>query len=466
MTENNSTRRSKRNRISAFDVSRISLQTVPKVRKINNKMSNPGQALPPSIIDMSENIITNRPNMNNMPSTSGNQGNPNTFPIPSRELDPLAAIVNESINETGINLRPIVREIISEEISKVNENIRQLSNMIQSMAMGSNQNSVNNANTNSNPRNPTPVSCIEESLLREIATRHNPTPESWQSSLQRGIRVDKFGFKFDGNPSGLSVEDFVFRLEHLQSQYQITWEEIYSDFHLLVSDMARNWYWLQIKSKMVTDWPSLKHALLNRFKTTRTDFEVMRDIVERKQLPGENTDKFFHEVNLMRSRLKQPIAEYELIKIVKRNLRENIAKYIYPMSISSMEHLRNECLEVEKVFPRRDSRVNVPITNRSLRVNEACIGLEEMEQTEDYNEMEEVAAFSNTMVCWNCKKPGHFFMDCQATERSLFCYRCGRPNTITPKCPNCRSGNYKKNAMEAGNRRSAEKTASTPTQTQ
>lgn len=282
--------------------------------------------------------------------------------------------------------------------------------------------------------------------------------------LYRAIRVEKFGFKFDGNPTGLAVEDFVFRLEHLQAQYQISWEEIYSDFHMLVADTARNWYWLQIQNKMVTNWQSLKHALLNRFKTRRTNFEVMRDIVERKQLPGENIDKFFHELNILRSRLDQPIAEYELIRIVKKNLRENVAKIIYPMQISSMEHLRVECLEIERAFPRREMRPTVPMPSRGIRVNEACIEFEEAE-TEDHNpDVGEVAAINNSVVCWNCRHPGHLFMECPATERSLFCYRCGRPNTITPKCPNCRSGNYKRNTIAAANRRSMENAATTTQQ--
>lgn len=32
-------------------------------------------------------------------------------------------------------------------------------------------------------------------------------------------------------------------------------------------------------------------------------------------------------------------------------------------------------------------------------------------------------------------------MDRLSSQRSLFCYRCGQPNTVAPKCPRCKSEN-------------------------
>lgn len=67
------------------------------------------------------------------------------------------------------------------------------------------------------------------------------------------------------------------------------------------------------------DWPGLRHALMAQYQTSRSNFEVMTDLVERKQQPGETIDNYFQAMCQLRSKLIQPIPEYDLIKISKRN---------------------------------------------------------------------------------------------------------------------------------------------------
>lgn len=174
-------RRSKRNRISAFDVSRVSLQLPPKVRKFKgNRMSNPGQAIPPMVTDMSGTIINTSDNLNVLPGTSGNATRNISVPMPSRGVDPLAAIVNESINETGLNLRPLVQEIISEEMKKVNDSIQQLTNIVAAVAGGVN-NIPNNGENMANTSSATPLPSYGYDPSRENLARNVPTPESWHT---------------------------------------------------------------------------------------------------------------------------------------------------------------------------------------------------------------------------------------------------------------------------------------------
>ena len=40
------------------------------------------------------------------------------------------------------------------------------------------------------------------------------------------------------------------------------------------------------------------------------------------------------------------------------------------------------------------------------------------------------------ILCFNCRKYGHQFRDCSA-EMSIFCYKCGEPNTTVKQCPFC-----------------------------
>ncbi|KAI8115856.1 hypothetical protein CVS40_11994 [Lucilia cuprina] len=245
------------------------------------------------------------------------------------------------------------------------------------------------------------------------------------------IRIDKFGLEFSGNQGGrdqLSVEEFVFRLEHMQRQYQIPWNEILRDFHVLVKGTVRQWYWAQLQTTVISDWGTLRLALINRYKTVRSNWELMQELVERKQMPGESTDDYFHSLNLLRAKLEMPISEGEMIRIAKRNLKESLARMVYSMAVNSMEHLRMKCLDAKRTFPRRDTRNMPGQPTRSRRyISEVMLNAED----EENGFHAQVAAIGEALICRSCQQKGHLFKDCLSQQRSLFCYKCGRPNTIT-----------------------------------
>lgn len=92
-----------------------------------------------------------------------------------------------------------------------------------------------------------------------------------------GIRVDKWVLIFNGNNTHINVEDFIFRLEHLQTHNDVIWDEILRDFHLLVTEPTKDWYWLIIRTHGLMKWPTLRCELLNQFKTNTSNFEIMRE---------------------------------------------------------------------------------------------------------------------------------------------------------------------------------------------
>lgn len=292
-------------------------------------------------------------------------------------------------------------------------------------------------------------------------------PNGGLNGEQIRIRVDKFGIVFDGNTSHMSVDDFIFRLERLQAQYDIPWAEILRDFRLLVVGQAHEWFWLYTKTHVIHDWPGLRHALESQYQTVRSNFELMRDLAERRQQNHESIDSFFLTMGQLRSKLLQPIAEYEMIKIMKKNVKESVGRIVYPMMISSVEQLRMECNEAERNFPRRDMR-NIPPPQRPIRhVNEVYMNNQEYPYADDephlYEDMTEIAAMntdqSHVKQCWNCQSHGHVFMECPSSQRSLFCYRCGKPGVTKPRCPVCNLENQKRGVGTTGNPRRTENPA-------
>lgn len=115
---------------------------------------------------------------------------------------------------------------------------------------------------------------------------------------------------------------------------------------------------MQQRNNCKKDWEYLKHGLVKRFKTRRTCFEEMLDLLERKQLSGESINTFFHDINLMRSKLERPVSEFEMISLVKKILRKTLSSIVYSMQVSSLEQLKVECLEVERTFFVKNTNQN------------------------------------------------------------------------------------------------------------
>lgn len=271
-----------------------------------------------------------------------------------------------------------------------------------------------------------------------------------QLPIMGPIRIDKWNIVFDGNPDKLYVEDFVFRVEHLQRHHGCSWKEVIRDFHRLLRGDAEDWYWLTIDTKPIRGWEDLKEALLQEYRTNRSEYEFMRDLEERKQKPGESLDAFFQAVRKLRAKLRTPLPEYEMLRIIKRNLRTNIAQIVYPMNIYTVEQLRDVCKEVERNFLRRDNFTNIPQarTNQVRRpyVNEISQSPEKEEYTGTVEEIQyrkgkymanPTRIGNHKLVCWNCKEPGHPFMECESKQRNLFCYRCGLEDVTCKDCSRC-----------------------------
>ncbi|GBO99563.1 hypothetical protein EVAR_70159_1 [Eumeta japonica] len=323
------------------------------------------------------------------------------------------------------------------ENKKLREEI--LPNIIKLNGSGSHQNQIS----------PTASIQSSQSACRN-SNAGNPDPYN-------RIRIDKWGLEFNGNSSKLAVEDFIFRIERFKHQYQVSWDDVMDNFHLFVKGAAEKWYWLFIQTNLVTEWETLKEALLKQYKSTRSSFELMSDLVERKQLPGESIDTFFFAMNEMRSRLNISMPEREMVKLVKKNLREDLKARVYPIAVESVEELRRECVEAEKVFGKKVTRnlattvhgdryhrqvneiVEKPVEN-SMTCQEACEDVAALE-TGRFNALK----VRNPLVCWNCRQTGHVFMDCPSSERFLFCFKCGKPDVIAPNCSNCSTKNAVRN---------------------
>ena len=71
---------------------------------------------------------------------------------------------------------------------------------------------------------------------------------------------------------------------------------------------------------------------------------------------------------------------------------------------------------------------------------------DDINDTENISEIRRHIA-KESLICWNCDKPGHRFDDCVG-PRKIFCFGCGAKEIFKPMCPKCNpSGNRKRDVL-------------------
>lgn len=79
-------------------------------------------------------------------------------------------------------------------------------------------------------------------------------------------KIPQWDIVFERNQDILAVEDFIFKLERLQAQYNCPWPDIVRESNCLVKGEASDRFWLYLRSNPLPDWVTLRQALLHQFQ--------------------------------------------------------------------------------------------------------------------------------------------------------------------------------------------------------
>ena len=308
-----------------------------------------------------------------------------------------------------------------------------------------------------------------------------------QQAVCDRVRIDKWCLRFDGR-TGISVAEFIFRLETTRNQYQYPWAEIMRDFPILVQGDALKLYWKFVRHNPEMSWPKLKEALQHRFGSRKLDLDIWKEMTERKQGHKEKFVEFYDAILDLRDKLSNDLPDREVIKLIKQNATRFIRNMVYPQKIETVEELFEACIEVETAFsqyeePKRTfPQQSQPKQRTAFAISEAGENVDRYEWTDD----EEIAVVDvqrhkqnqqkrstqkqqkqpqmppPSYQCFNCKQIGHGFFNCPQPQKDIFCFKCGLPNHVLPQCPNCNQGNCEKSVKERANSRSTQTQTTQP----
>jgi len=97
-----------------------------------------------------------------------------------------------------------------------------------------------------------------QSRTNDRESSHQLHPEidrnsSFQGPRPKDVRLDRWDFKFDGSGRGMTVESFLYRVDRLQELYDLSRQQVFREFHLLLAGAATKWYW-QLMEDMAEDY--------------------------------------------------------------------------------------------------------------------------------------------------------------------------------------------------------------------
>lgn len=272
-----------------------------------------------------------------------------------------------------------------------------------------------------------------------------------------GHIIHNWKIKFTGDSQGISVDNFIYRVEALTTQtLNVNFNLLCDHISPLFDSKATAWFWRyhQLVRKIV--WPNLCAALREQYKDSRTDVDFREMIRDRKQRANENFDSFYESVLNISDRLSQPFQENVLVEILCRNLLPEIQHEILNIKIRTVSELRDICRRREFFLQDIGRKQVVQKTLPFVRKHVNELDEEILQLSDD----EGVSAIS--LICWNCQKSGHRYQDC-LEDRKVFCYGCGASNVYKPKCTNC--NNFSKNSLSSAPKSAHRQTKSTSTNT-
>lgn len=296
--------------------------------------------------------------------------------------------------------------------------------------------SNNDRNTNVRSSTVLPLPQVQSNSPNQFSVSNVPLQPDKITTI-----IQNWHLKFDGSPTGLTVDEFLYRVTTLtEDTFNGDFSLICKNLNILLSGKAREWYWRYRKNANPIIWEDFCDSIKFQYRDFKTSFDIREEIRNRKQRIGETFDSFFDAVTAIHDRLPTQMSEMELIEILTRNLRPEIRQEILYIPINSLAHLR-KLVHMRENF-LSDDYVKKQLSNRHVSAYPMKKQISEisdytLQSSEDSSEsINAIQGFHQESRCWNCDEKDHFWENC-LNERKVFCYGCGAKDTYKPNCITC-----------------------------
>lgn len=259
--------------------------------------------------------------------------------------------------------------------------------------------------------------CVEP--LRPAASHMKPVP------------VLKWGIKFSGRSSSVSLSAFLKHLEELRVARNVSKEQLFASALDFFTGEALLWF--RFRRAYAVDWDSLVVLLKEEYLPPDYDDRLLDEIKRRTQDPKESIGSYVTVMEGLFSRMTSSMSEDKKLSILMRNLAPLYQMQLMgAIDIKSLDQLIAFGRKVESRKALIDGFVPPAKRKTDLEPDLAFI------QAESVSGL--TAEQGSELVCFNCRNRGHKRANCLQPKVKR-CFGCGELNQTKYSCPKCNQGN-------------------------
>lgn len=268
----------------------------------------------------------------------------------------------------------------------------------------------------------------------------------------RRLEMHRWNLLFTGDGTGLYVDEFLKRVEHIAISQNYTFSEVACNLYMFLKGLAAAWYFQWVPRNPNASWSCMKKAMEDHFRTAETDCDLDHQLMNRVQRSNETFDQFYNAMAELNSRMQTGRSDRDLIEIIKRNVSSKMVIFMHSSTTTNLAEFLKQGRRAEKAIMKIESQRR---NSYQPRVNE--INLLDDAIGNDEEEEGRIEAFSGVagkdaskprdhsqLTCFDCKQVGHIAVNCMQKSNRIFCYNCGLDNYVKTNCPNCKEKNLKR----------------------
>lgn len=290
----------------------------------------------------------------------------------------------------------------------------------------------------------------------------------------RGYRnpITHWNLVFTGDNRGFNVNSFLTQITHMARADRVTGPDLLASAIHLFSGPARNWY-MAFADSFVT-WEDLTHSLRRQFIPYDGDYHILKEIESRCQGRDEPFILYLSSMINLFNHLEEPFTEARKVKVVMRNMSLYLSDRLALYDIRTTDELSQYCKRIEDAKNKHKDNYKIPsvyepsnilksvapplINRRQIFDVETPVqrsfknpanSLYEPNKNQRNRAVspQRQVAFKDLVddegdFCWNCRKRGHLFENCNLAKMRVFCYLCGELGQFANSCIYCHpSGN-------------------------
>ncbi|XP_050500327.1 uncharacterized protein LOC126880491 [Diabrotica virgifera virgifera] len=274
-----------------------------------------------------------------------------------------------------------------------------------------------------------------DSRVNPVATSTPNAPVNVSSfTYPKPVQVHKWGISFSGEKQHTDVMSFLERVECLRVSRGVSEEDLFAASAELFTGPAFTWFMNNRGS--FSCWLDLIKRLKSDFLPYSFQDDLLDQIKNHKQKPGESVTMFINTILGMCSRLDTPLSDLSKIKIILKCLLPFYHQQLALMDIQNIDDLTVKCKRLEETLSWFSQP---PSTSRSSS-NSSSQPTSFRQRSWQNKGHEHNVSVVSSVVCWNCGQVGHPFYNCRIPQTRIFCHGCGLENTLKRNCSKC-SGN-------------------------